>query len=43
MADHMKTSLTLDALEMAIGRRRPPRGVLHHSDSNTGICQVFRG
>lgn len=32
MADHMKTSLTLDALEMAIGRRRPPRGVLHHSD-----------
>ena len=43
MADHMKTSLTLDALEMAIGRRQPPRGVLHHSDSNTGICQVFRG
>ncbi|QFT84147.1 Integrase core domain protein (plasmid) [Halomonas sp. THAF12] len=43
MADHMKTSLTLDALEMAIGRRRPPRGVLHHSDSNTGRCQVFRG
>lgn len=31
MAAHMKTSFTLDALEMAIDRRRPPRGVPHQS------------
>jgi putative transposase len=32
MAGHMRTELTLKALEMALGRRRPPRGLLHHSD-----------
>ncbi len=32
MADHMKSSLVGDALEMALARRRPPRGLLHHSD-----------
>jgi hypothetical protein len=32
MADHMRTSLVLDALEMAIGRRQPESGLLHHSD-----------
>jgi len=43
MADHMRTPLVLDALEMAIGRRQPKSGVIHHSDSNTERCQVFRG
>lgn len=32
MADHMKASLTLDALEMAVGRQRPGKGLIHHSD-----------
>lgn len=32
MADHMRTSLVLDALRMAVGRRPPPAGVIHHSD-----------
>jgi transposase InsO family protein len=32
MAEHMETSLVIDALTMAIGRRSPKAGLLHHSD-----------
>lgn len=32
MADHMETQLVSDALKMAIARRRPGQGLLHHSD-----------
>lgn len=32
MADHMKTGLVSDALTMALARRRPAAGLLHHSD-----------
>lgn len=32
MADHIRTQLVLDALEMAVGRRRPEKGLIHHSD-----------
>ena len=32
MATHMRTSLVLGALDMALGRRRPGPGMLHHSD-----------
>lgn len=32
MADHMKTSLTLDALEMEVGNQRPGNGLIHHLD-----------
>ncbi len=32
MRQTMETSLTLSALQMAVARRRPPPGVLHHSD-----------
>lgn len=32
MADHMRTDLVADALRMAIARRRPGPGLLHHSD-----------
>ncbi len=31
-ADHMRTSLVTDALAMALARRRPPAGVIFHSD-----------
>ena len=31
MRDHMRTELPLAALTMAIQRRRPPPGLLHHS------------
>ncbi len=29
---HLQTALTLEALQMALGRRVPPPGLLHHSD-----------
>ena len=32
MADHMKTQLVDDALTMAVARRNPGAGLLHHSD-----------
>ncbi len=32
MADHMQTDLVSDALQMAIARRSPEKGLLHHSD-----------
>jgi transposase InsO family protein len=35
MATHLRTELVLDALDMAVGQRRPD-GVIHHSDQG---CQ----
>lgn len=35
MADHMETSLVDDALRMALARRRPAPGLLHHSDQGS--------
>jgi transposase InsO family protein len=32
LAGHRRTELVLSALDMALGRRRPPRGLIHHSD-----------
>jgi putative transposase len=32
MADHLRVELVSDALSMAIARRRPDHGLLHHSD-----------
>jgi transposase InsO family protein len=32
MSERITRPLTLDALGMALGRRRPPQGLLHHSD-----------
>jgi putative transposase len=32
MADHMQTDLAADALTMALARRKPAAGLLHHSD-----------
>ena len=32
MAQHMQTDLVADALRMALARRQPPHGLLHHSD-----------
>jgi putative transposase len=32
MSDRLTDDLTLDALSMAVARRRPPPGLLHHSD-----------
>ena len=32
IAAHMRTELALNALGMALARRRPPEGLIHHSD-----------
>jgi putative transposase len=32
MATHMRAPLVVDALQMALARRRPDRGLIHHSD-----------
>jgi putative transposase len=32
MADHLRTELVIDALDMAIWNRRPDPGLVHHSD-----------
>ena len=35
MADHMRTEIVVDALEMALHRRRPGPGLVHHSDQGS--------
>ena len=35
VADHMRTELVTDALDMAIARRRPSGKVIFHSDRGT--------
>jgi len=38
MSDHLRAELVVDALEMALYRRRPARGLVHHSDQG---CQQY--
>jgi transposase InsO family protein len=43
LADHMETSLVCDALRMALTARRPPPGLLFHSDrGGQYCCEDFR-
>jgi putative transposase len=35
MATHMRSTLVVDALRMALGRRRPGPGLIHHSDQGS--------
>ncbi|MCB9682663.1 MAG: IS3 family transposase [Alphaproteobacteria bacterium] len=42
MASHMRTSLVLDALDMALGQRQP-KGVVHHSDQGSQYTSVAFG
>ena len=42
MANHLRTELVLDALEMAIGQRRP-RDVIHHSDQGSQYTSLAFG
>jgi len=42
MASHLKTTLVLQALEMALGQRRPA-AVIHHSDQGTQYTSIAFG
>ena len=42
MANHLRTELVLDALEMAIGQRHPD-GVIHHSDQGSQYTSLAFG
>jgi putative transposase len=43
MAGHLRTELILDALDMAITRRRPADGLVHHSDRGTQYTSLAFG
>jgi putative transposase len=40
MADTLATTLPLAALEMALHQRRPPAGLVHHSDRGVQYCSA---
>ena len=35
IADHLRAELVVDALQMAVARRRPEAGIVHHSDQGS--------
>jgi putative transposase len=43
MAGHLRTELILDALDMAIARRRPSDRLIHHSDRGTQYTSLAFG
>jgi putative transposase len=43
MADHMRSELVVDALHMAVARRRPAPGLIHHSDQGSQYVSLAFG
>ena len=43
MATHMRSSLVVDALQMALARRRPDPGLIHHSDQGSQYVSLAFG
>jgi putative transposase len=43
MATHMRAQLVVDALKMALARRRPPPGLIHHSDQGSQYVSLAFG
>jgi transposase InsO family protein len=43
MATHMRATLVVDALKMAIARRRPAPGLIHHSDQGAQYVSLAFG
>jgi putative transposase len=43
IAPHLRTELVVDALDMAIGRRRPTSGLIHHSDRGPQYTSLVFG
>lgn len=38
VADHMRTELCIEALDNAVIKHRPPKGLIHHSDRGSQYC-----
>jgi putative transposase len=43
MADHMRSDLVVDALNMAVARRAPEAGLIHHSDQRSQFVSLAFG
>jgi putative transposase len=43
MAEHMRAELVVDALQMAVARRRPEPGLIHHSDQGSQYVSLAFG
>jgi putative transposase len=43
MAEHMRAELVVEALEMAVWRRRPATGLVHHSDQGARYTALVFG
>ena len=43
MAEHMRAELVVEALEMAVGRRKPDVGLVHHSDQGSQYVSLVFG
>jgi transposase InsO family protein len=43
MATHLRTELVVDALQMAIARRKPAAGLVHHSDRGVQYTSLYFG
>ena len=43
IADHLRAELVVDAVEMAIARRRPEAGLVHHSDRGSQYVSLAMG
>jgi putative transposase len=43
MADHMRAELVVDALNMAVARRRPAPGLIHHTDQGAKYVSLAFG
>ena len=43
MAEHLRTELVVEAVEMALWQRRPPGGVIHHSDQGSQYASLIFG
>ncbi len=43
MANHLRTELVLAALDMALGRRKPEEGIIHHSDQGSQYTSLAFG
>ncbi len=41
IADHLRAELVIDALEMAVARRRPDRGLVHRSDMGSQYTSLI--